>query len=103
MSQPTRVAALADIPAGSMLKVQFQGRPVALYNVEGQLYATSDVCSHDEASLSEGELDGHEVSCPWHGARFDVRDGRVCGLPAVRPVKTYQVVVVDDEVLLSDA
>jgi nitrite reductase/ring-hydroxylating ferredoxin subunit len=73
------------------------GEEIAIYNVGGEFFATSDVCSHDEASLSDGELFGHVVECPLHGARFDVRTGKPLSLPAVYPVKTFEVRVVDDQ------
>ena len=74
-----------------------RGDRIALCNVDGEFFATTDVCSHDEASLSDGELFGHVVECPLHGARFDVRTGKALSLPAVYPVKTFEVRVLDGQ------
>lgn len=65
-------------------------------NVGGEFYAIADVCTHDRGPLGEGRLRGSVIECPRHGARFDVRDGSVKALPAVKPLPTYPVVVRDD-------
>jgi 3-phenylpropionate/trans-cinnamate dioxygenase ferredoxin subunit len=64
------------------------------------LYAIADVCSHDDGPVAEGELDGHEIECPRHGARFDVRDGKVLSFPAIVSIPAYPVRVEDGEVLV---
>ena len=92
------VCDLADVPPGTARRVIAGDREIALYNVDGELYATDDICSHEEASLSDGELIGHVVECPLHGARFDVRTGKPLSLPAVVPVETFPVRVVDGKV-----
>jgi nitrite reductase/ring-hydroxylating ferredoxin subunit len=88
----------AEVPPGTAKRVVADDREIAIFNVDGELFATDDICSHEEASLSEGELDGHVVECPLHGARFDVRTGKALSLPAVRPVDTFPVRVVDGKV-----
>jgi nitrite reductase/ring-hydroxylating ferredoxin subunit len=85
------------VAPGTAVRVVAGGEEVAIFNVDGQFYATTDVCSHDEASLADGELFGHVVECPLHGARFDVRTGKALSLPAVYPVKTFEVRVVDGQ------
>jgi 3-phenylpropionate/trans-cinnamate dioxygenase ferredoxin subunit len=80
---------------GQAARVVVGDEEIALYNVDGEFFATSDICSHEEASLSDGELFDHVVECPLHGARFDVRTGKPLSLPAVYPVKTFPVRVVD--------
>ena len=92
------VCGLAEVPPGTAKRVIADDREIAIFNVDGELYATDDICSHEEASLSDGEIDGHVVECPLHGARFDVRTGKPLSLPAVVPVKTFPVRVVDDKV-----
>ncbi|MBM4418921.1 MAG: non-heme iron oxygenase ferredoxin subunit [Chloroflexi bacterium] len=84
----------APSPGGSR-RVNVGGREIALYNVDGAYYATDDVCTHDEASLADGELFGCIVECPLHGARFDVRNGKALSLPAVYPVRTYPTRISD--------
>ncbi len=101
MSEFIRVARASEIPPGSMKRVEVAGRAVALANLDGQFYAIDDTCSHEESSLSEGTLSGEVVACPKHGARFNVKTGRVLSLPAVRSVASYPVRVEGDEVLVS--
>ena len=72
--------------------------PIAVFNVEGALFAISDVCTHAEASLSEGHVEGQTVECPLHGACFDLRTGEALTPPAFEAVKTFVVVVQGDEV-----
>ncbi len=98
MGKFVRVAKTSDIPPGTGQYFDVEGQPIAVFHVDGQFYATQDVCTHEEASLSEGELEGEIVECPLHGARFNVRTGQVKSLPAVVSLKTYPVRVVDDEV-----
>src|SRR5436305_10119123 len=86
-----KVAAVGDLPAGRVLVVDVDGQAIALCNVDGAIYAIDDVCTHDGGPLDQGELDGAQIECPRHGARFDVRSGRALTLPAVMPVHTYPV------------
>ncbi|TAK25996.1 MAG: non-heme iron oxygenase ferredoxin subunit [Chloroflexota bacterium] len=85
----------ADLPSGAAALVTVDERAIALFNVNGQLFAVSDTCTHDEASLAEGEVFGCVVECPLHGARFDLRTGRALSLPAVYPVASFPVRVSD--------
>lgn len=89
----TTVANLKEIPAGSIKFVEVEGVPIALCNVEGQVFAVGNVCTHDEGPLSGGFLDEYAIECPRHGARFDVRSGNVLCLPAAVPIPTYAVKV----------
>ncbi|MDP6402113.1 MAG: non-heme iron oxygenase ferredoxin subunit [SAR202 cluster bacterium] len=86
-----KVGKVSDVPSGTAKVYQVGNREVAVCNVDGELYAIDDVCTHDEGSLDQGELDGHEIECPRHGARFDVRTGEVTVLPAVVPIDTFKV------------
>ena len=95
-----RAAALEDVPPGSLLAVEIQGHRICLANTEGEIYALRDNCSHKDFPLSAGELDEHQLECAWHGARFDVRDGRALRIPAVKPVQTYEVKVESAEILV---
>jgi 3-phenylpropionate/trans-cinnamate dioxygenase ferredoxin subunit len=76
--------------------------PIALYRLNDGYYATEDTCSHAQASLAAGDIDLEEctIECPYHASLFDIRTGRVLSLPASKPVKTYPVKVVDDEVFV---
>ena len=85
------IAPLADLPPGERLFVEVGGKQIVIFNIAGQLFAIGDVCSHDNGPLGDGELDGDEVICPRHGARFDIRSGKTMGLPAVVDIPAYPV------------
>jgi len=101
MSEFTRVADAKDLPPGQSLCIEFGGEKVALFNVEGTLYAISDTCTHRGGPLSEGEVNGTDVTCPLHGARFDLTTGSVKGPPASSPVTYYKVQVEGDEIQIA--
>jgi 3-phenylpropionate/trans-cinnamate dioxygenase ferredoxin subunit len=86
-----RIAPAEDLPEGGRLFLEFEDRSVVVFNVDGAYYAIDDVCTHDGGPLGEGRVEGYEISCPRHGARFDVRTGRVLSLPAVQSVSAYPV------------
>ena len=85
-------------PPGQVKVIMPRGERIALCNVDGELYAIDDVCTHDGGPLGEGELVGDQIECPRHGALFDVKTGRAVTLPAVLPVDTYEVRVADGEI-----
>ena len=93
MSTWVKAAELNRCPPGNHLGVQIEGHPIVLANVDGDLYAIRDVCSHQDFPLSDGEMEGTEIECVYHGATFDVCTGKATGLPAIAPVKTYEVEV----------
>ena len=94
-----RVASTADVPAESLKKVEAEGVAICLAHAEdGNFYAIGDVCTHENFLLSQGELFGMEVECPQHGSRFNLQTGKVTGLPAVFPARTYTVTVEDGDV-----
>ncbi len=98
-----RVASLIDLPyeEAPLLKVDAGGTPVCLaYAEDGNYYAINDTCTHEEFSLSDGELWGMNVECPQHGSRFNLITGRVTGLPAVIPAKTYELTLSGDDVFV---
>jgi 3-phenylpropionate/trans-cinnamate dioxygenase ferredoxin subunit len=94
------VAKLDDIPDGEMRQVIVRGDLVGLYKVGDEVFAISDVCTHEEAYLTEGDFDPEEmeVECPLHGSCFNVVTGEVRILPATRPVTTYDVKIEGDEI-----
>jgi nitrite reductase/ring-hydroxylating ferredoxin subunit len=94
----TKAATVSELPAGQAKRVAINGRPVALFNVNGNYYALEDVCPHRGAPLSEGVCEGTEVICPWHGARFDLSTGRHLCPPAPHGVASYAVQVTGDEI-----
>jgi 3-phenylpropionate/trans-cinnamate dioxygenase ferredoxin subunit len=91
-----RVCRISDLNPGEVRRID--DPPVAVFNVNGAFFAISDVCTHAEASLSEGQVDGETVECPLHGACFDLRTGEALTPPAIEPVPTFAVVLQDDEV-----
>jgi nitrite reductase/ring-hydroxylating ferredoxin subunit len=93
-----KAATVQELPPGTAKQVQVAGRTIALFNLDGTYRAIDDTCTHRGASLVEGECDGTEVICPWHGARFDLATGAVKGPPASVGVNAYQVQVVGDEI-----
>ena len=94
-----RVASAAEVEPESLRRVEAEGVAICLAHAEdGNFYAIGDVCTHEEYSLSDGDLWDLSVECPQHGSRFDLRDGHVTGLPAVIPATTYPVTVEDDDV-----
>ena len=99
------VCRLADLPRGEAFRLETE-IPVAVFHTdEGEVYAIDDTCTHQDASLSDGWLEGCEVECPLHASKFDLRTGAVDAPPARRPVRTHRVVVEDGmvHVVLSDA
>jgi nitrite reductase/ring-hydroxylating ferredoxin subunit len=99
-----RVAAVTALEAGTVTPVQAAGRELALASTQEGVFAFADRCPHAETRMSEGRLRACRVTCPLHGAAFDVRDGRVLGGPASVPLTTYPVRISDGhvEVLLPD-
>jgi 3-phenylpropionate/trans-cinnamate dioxygenase ferredoxin subunit len=96
-----RVASVAEVPVDSLKKVEAGPTPVCLAHAEdGNFYALNDICTHEEFSLCEGELWGMDVECPQHGSRFNLVTGKVTGLPAVIPARTYPVTVEGHDVFV---
>ena len=85
------IGAQSDLPNGERLFVQIDDLPIVVFNIGGELYAIADLCSHDDGPLGDGEVEGYEVTCPRHGASFDVRTGKVLSLPAVVDIPAYPV------------
>ena len=67
------------------------GSDIAVFRVNGEFFAVSNVCTHARALMTDGPLDGYELECPLHGARFDIRTGRVVTPPASRPLRRFEV------------
>jgi 3-phenylpropionate/trans-cinnamate dioxygenase ferredoxin subunit len=101
MAQEYQVAALDDIKPGTLRRVDPNGVPVCLARLlSGEVRAISDICTHEEIELSDGDLDGREVECPAHGSRFDVETGDVSGVPARDPITVYPVRVEGDQIFV---
>jgi len=95
-----KVADLSECPPGTLLDVEAGRESIVLANIDGDLYALENRCSHQDLPLSDGELDGDRLECLYHGARFDVCTGKAVGLPAIKPVETYPVELRGQEIYL---
>lgn len=100
MAERIPVAKVSEITPGQIKAVQLKGETVAVCNLNGTYYAIADTCPHAGGPLSEGELDGRTVTCPWHGAQFDVCSGEVLAPPAGTGVKHFAVHVEGDQISL---
>ena len=92
------IAPESDLPDGSRIFVEIDELTVVVFNISGHYYAIADLCSHDNGPVGEGDLEGYQIICPRHGARFDVRNGKVLSLPAIVDIPAYPVRVVDGEI-----
>lgn len=98
-----RVAAISEIPRGQSRVFEVDGKRVSVCNVEGEIFAIADLCSHDDGPLGEGELTDHQIECPRHGARFDLKTGKALCLPAVLPIPVYKVELRGEEIWIGDS
>ena len=98
MSEFTTVTRVEELTPGQVEVFEVGDEFVAVANVDGVFYAFADVCTHDDGPLVEGELEGCVVTCPRHGARFDVSTGKALSMPAIAPLPTFEVRVVNGEV-----
>jgi 3-phenylpropionate/trans-cinnamate dioxygenase ferredoxin component len=94
----TKVASVSDVQPDTARVVTVGNKDIVVCNVDGELYAIDNVCTHDLGPLGEGTLVGDRIECPRHGALFDVRTGKAVTLPAIYPVQTYPVRVTDGTV-----
>ncbi len=91
MPKFVKVARIEEVPVGTARMVEVNGKEIALFNVAGSFHAIDNTCTHVGGPLCEGEVEGIEVTCPWHGAVFDVTTGQVLGPPAPESVACYSV------------
>jgi len=103
MNDFVRVATTDEIPSGRLKLVDVRGERVAVANVDGSFYAFADECTHDGGPLSEGDLEGEIVTCPWHFSRFNVKTGEIVESPAEETVAVFEVRVEDDGVYVGAA
>ncbi len=96
------VCAADSVAENENVIVEVDGTDVAIFNIEGQFYAIEDVCSHDGAEIASGELQGDEIICPRHGARFCVKTGEVKCAPAYENIETFPLQIVDGQLQIRD-
>ncbi|WP_300500839.1 non-heme iron oxygenase ferredoxin subunit [Marinobacter sp.] len=92
--------ALSDIPEGDVIGVTVEGKELALYEVEVEIYATDNLCTHGAARMSDGFLEGREIECPLHQGRFDVCTGKAKCAPVTQDIKTYPVKIEGQHVMI---
>lgn len=93
------VAAAEELPNGERLFIEIDSEPIVIFNIAGQLFAIADMCSHDDGPLGDGEIENlYEISCPRHGAHFDIRTGKALSYPAVVDIPSYPVRITDGEI-----
>ena len=100
MPEFIKVAKISDLAPGEKMLVEYDDEDVGLFNLNGQLYAISDVCTHDDGPLVEGELDGDCIICPRHGARFNIITGKQT-MPAFSPVPLFDVKIEGEDIFIA--
>jgi 3-phenylpropionate/trans-cinnamate dioxygenase ferredoxin component len=98
MGSLVEVAKTDDLEPGQGICVEVEGKRIALFNIGGIYHAIDDTCTHVGGPLSEGEIEEHVVTCPWHGAQFNLKTGEVLGPPARKPIRVYKVQVEGDSI-----
>lgn len=96
----TDVSAVADVPDDDVIAVTVGGAELALYGVEGTIFATDNICTHGHARLCDGFLDGHEIECPLHQGKFDIRSGQATCQPAMLPLHIFPVKIENGRVFV---
>lgn len=94
-------AELDAVPQDDVIGVEIGGRDIALYSVDGEIYASDNICTHGHARLCDGFLDGHEIECPLHQGKFDVRTGKALCAPLTEDIRSYPVKIEDGRVFLA--
>jgi len=97
----TDATATIDVPADDVIGILVAGRDIALYNAGGEIFATDNICTHGHARLCEGFLEGHEIECPLHQGRFDVRTGQPTCAPVTEAIRSYPVRIEGGRVFLA--
>jgi len=92
------VASIDEIGDGERLFIEIDDRSIVVFNIAGGYFAIADICSHDDGPVGEGDLEGFDVICPRHGARFDIRNGKVRSLPAFVDIPAYPVRIVEGQI-----
>ena len=94
------IAPVGELPEGERLFVEIEGKPIVIFNIAGQFFSIGDVCSHDDGPVGEGQLSEYTITCPRHGAQFDIRNGKVVTMPAVVDIPAYPVQIREGNIFL---
>ncbi len=100
MGEFVKVCGKDDIKPGQGKGFDVNGKRIAIFNINGSFYSISAVCPHAGGPLDEGGVDNFELECPWHGAKFDVRGGKVLGPPATEDVERFEIKVEGNDVFV---
>jgi 3-phenylpropionate/trans-cinnamate dioxygenase ferredoxin component len=92
------IAPIGELPEGERMFIEIDRTPIVLFNISGVIFAIADVCSHDDGPLGDGDLIGFEITCPRHGASFDVSTGKVLSLPAIVDIPAYPVRLIEGQI-----
>jgi naphthalene 1,2-dioxygenase system ferredoxin subunit len=98
----TKVADVSEVPEDGTFRVYLGDAPICLYNLGGEIFATHDVCTHGQASLADGFVDGGEIECPLHQGKFDIRTGKATAPPCTVDIRSYPVRLRGGAILLED-
>lgn len=93
-----QITSIQEMPDGERLFFEIDGKSIVLYSLNGHFYATGDECSHDGGPIGDGQIEENEIICPRHGARFDIRTGKVTRMPAVKDIPSYPVRINNDKI-----
>ena len=90
----------ADVPEEDVIGVDIDAKSIALYQVDSEIFATDNICAHGNARLCDGFLEGHEIECPLHQGKFDIRNGKAMCAPLTEDIRTYPVKIEGDRVFI---
>lgn len=97
------VTAAEAVPEDDVIGIDIAGKSLALYQVDGEIYATDNICTHGNARLCDGFLEGHEIECPLHQGKFDIRSGKAMCAPLTDDIRTYPVKIDGNRVFVDVA
>lgn len=100
MTGTAKVGRVDEIPPGKIKAVAANRKKVILANIGGKIYAMGSVCTHVGGPLEEGKLEGSVVTCPWHGSKFDITNGKVVRGPATNPEPVYSLRIEGNDILI---
>ena len=95
------VTATENIPEDDVIGMDIAGKSIALYRVDGEVFATDNLCTHGNARLCDGFLEGYEIECPLHQGKFDIRNGKAMCAPLTEDVKIYPIKIEGDRVFVA--
>ena len=100
MVEFVKVCSVTDVKTNSVKRFSVSGKEIALFNLNGKFFAIAAHCTHAEGPLDEGSVEGNEVECPWHGARFDITTGKATSPPASNDIQKYEVKLEGSDVMI---